>query len=100
MLEMQPLLDVSFGRTHTETQQTYNNPVAKTAETPIFLRVDICKRQTSTIGRSSMVKSETTLMVPPATKTSSFLMQCPGSVGIHSLLLGTHGQISTGKFAR
>lgn len=98
MLEMQPLRIVR-GFLSFIGERTYNRPVAKTADTPIFLCMGIWRRQTATIGNNRIVKSETTLIVPPATKTCSLLMQCPGSKGSQSLLLGMHGQISTGRFA-
>ena len=75
-------------------------PNAKMADTPIRLLLLICNLHTVTIGMARIAKSETMLIVPPATKTASLLMQCPGFVGIHSFSLGTHGHISMGRFAK
>ena len=49
---------------------TYNRPMMKIKETPIFLRRDICWRRTCVNGRISRLKSVTELMVPETMKAT------------------------------
>ncbi len=99
MLEIQPLPKSALPSRH-HGRDTYNRPVANTADTPTFLLVGICRRQIDIMGKSSIAKSETTLMIPPDTKTRSSLIQCPGNDGDQSFSLGMQGHISIGMFAR
>ena len=39
-------------------------------------------------------------MVPEVMNKASKLIHCPASVGVHSLLLGTHGQITIKRLVR
>ena len=79
---------------------TYNRPRTRIKETPISFRRDICCRRICVIGRISRIKSAIVLMVPEVMNKASKLIHCPASVGVHSLLLGTHGQITIKRLVR
>jgi len=101
ILEIQPLFgSVSGFVPELVWGIQYKVPVAKTADTPIFLFIDICKRQIAMMGIYKIVKSESVLMIPPAMKTASLLIQWPGTVGFQILFLGRQDQISMGRLAR
>lgn len=72
----------------------------KRAETPNFLRCESFCRRICVIGRISRIKSATVLMVPEVMKKALKLIHCPAPVGVHSLLLGTHGQITIKRLVR
>lgn len=101
MLAMQALMKYYLTVTLTlmVLGRSHRNPVANIVETPIFLFIGIWSFAIETIGRSSMAKSDTTLIVPPATNTLSLFRQVPGTEGSHSLRLGMQGHISIGIFA-
>ena len=79
---------------------TYNRPMMKMKETLIFLRCEIFCRRTCVIGRISSIKSATVLMVPEVMKKALKLTHWPISVGVHNLLLGTHGQITIKRLVK
>ena len=56
---------------------SHSNPVAKTAETPIFRFDDMLRRQVDSKGSNSIIKSERTLAEPAAMFIAPYLTQRP-----------------------
>lgn len=77
--------------------QTYNSPVAKTAETATFLLNGICSAEIQKIGSSNIVTSESTLIDAAEVIDAARFRQWPGTDGFQILRLGVQEKRPTKK---
>lgn len=74
---------------------SHKMPAAKIMDVPNFLEFLICKRHTLTIGRTSIRKSDATLIEEVTMIGILILIQCPLSVLSQIFARGEHSKIFT-----